>query len=113
MRFSAFVTDWVRTKSKFLYCAILSVISRYLNSTTYAADGTPKRLLSPVYVYCRKAALAHLHDVLGNIETSLEVIQGLTILTFHKDPEDEKACLNLYRVSRRSRVLLVPTKKQG
>ena len=92
--------DFVRNKSKFLYCAILSVISRYLNSTSYSADGTPKRLLSPVYVYCKKAATAHLRAVLGNIETSLEVIQGLTILTFHKDTEDEKACLNLYRVGR-------------
>lgn len=89
--------DFVRDRSKFLYCAILSVISRYLNATTFAADGTQKRLLSPVYVYCKKAASAHLRAVLGNIETSLEVIQGLTILTFHKDPEDEKACLNLYR----------------
>ena len=93
-----FIADFVRDRSKFLYCAILSVISRYLNATTFAADGTQKRLLSPVYVYCKKAASAHLRAVLGNIETSLEVIQGLTILTFHKDPEDEKACLNLYRV---------------
>lgn len=77
----------------------MSVISRYLNSTTYASDGSPKRLISPVYAYCKQAAQAHLKTVLGNVETSLEVVQGLAVLTFHKDPEDEKACLHLYRVS--------------
>jgi hypothetical protein len=91
--------DFVRRKSKFLYCAILSVISRYLNSTTYTKEGQPRRLISPVYSYCKQAARAHLKEVLGNVETSLEVIQGLAVLTFHKGPEDEKACLHLYRVS--------------
>lgn len=92
--------DFVRNRSKFLYTAILSVISRYLNSTTYTTDGQPRRLISPVYTYCKKAARAHLKEVLGNVECSLEVIQGLAVLTFHKEPEDEKACLHLYRVSR-------------
>lgn len=91
--------DFVRTRSKFLYTAILSVISRYLNSTTYTNDGQPRRLISPVYSFCKKAAGAHLKEVLGNVECSLEVIQGLAVLTFHKEPEDEKACLHLYRVS--------------
>lgn len=91
--------DFVRNRSKFLYCAILSVISRYLNSTTYTPEGQPRRLISPVYSYCKQAARAHLKEVLGNVECSLEVIQGLAVLTFHKEPEDEKACLHLYRVS--------------
>lgn len=52
-----------------------------------------------MYAYCKQAAQAHLKTVLGNVETSLEVVQGLAVLTFHKDPEDEKACLHLYRVS--------------
>lgn len=91
--------EFVRNKSKFLYCAILSVISRYLNSTSYTLDGQPRRLISPVYSYCKQAAGAHLKEVLGNVECSLEVIQGLAVLTFHKEPEDEKACLHLYRVS--------------
>jgi len=91
--------DFVRNRSKFLYCAILSVISRYLNSTTYTQEGQARRLISPVYSYCKQAARAHLKEVLGNVECSLEVIQGLAVLTFHKEPEDEKACLHLYRVS--------------
>jgi hypothetical protein len=91
--------DFVRNRSKFLYTAIMSVISRYLNSTTHTADGQPRRLISPVYAYCKQAARAHLKEVLGNVECNLEVIQGLAVLTFHKEPEDEKACLHLYRVS--------------
>lgn len=90
--------DFVRSKSKFLYTAILSVISRYLNSTSHTTAGEPRRLVSPVYSYCRQAAQAHLKEVLGNVETSLEVVQGLAVLTFHKEPEDEKSCLHLYRV---------------
>lgn len=105
--------DFVREKSKFLYCAILSVISRYLNSTTFVNidDGgtnrqQPRRLISPVYSYCKQAAGAHLKEVLGNVECSLEVIQGLAVLTFHKEPEDEKACLHLYRVSYFTQLLI-------
>lgn len=75
------------------------MISRYLNSTTYTADRQPRRLISPVYAYCKRAAQAHLKRVLGSVETSLEVVQGLTVLTYHKEVEDEKSCLHLYRVS--------------
>lgn len=96
------VPDFVRRKSPFLYIAILSVISRYLNSATYVVDPITgvkktKRLVSPIYSYCKKSSRIHLKNVLGGLEVSLEVVQGLAVLTYHKEPEDEKACLHLYR----------------
>jgi len=95
-------SDFVRKRSTFLYVAILSVISRYLNTVTIIEDPVTgeqvqKTLVSPVYSYCRKSARVYLKNVLGRLEVNLEVVQGLAVLTYHKEPEDEKACLHLYR----------------
>lgn len=89
--------DYVRARSSFLFIAILSVISRFRNTTSHAPNGQVKRIISPIYAYCKQAAKVHLRAVLGESMCSLEVVQGLAVLVYHKQPEDEKACLHLDR----------------